>query len=138
MNNYLFVSSRTTRDIAKKKGVIGFHDRTNTLNNTFANMEKGDRIFFYVTKEKIIDGYAILTKEMFLSEDKIYNNLDELCVRRIGVDVKESKKADFTKLISNLTFIKKKKGVVWSAYLVKNLIKLNEKDVSILEKAINA
>lgn len=138
MNNYLFVCSRKTRDIAKSKGLIGFHDRTNTLNNEFAKMEKGDRIFFYITKEKVVDGYATVNKEMFLDDKKLYDELDELCVRRIGVEVADTKKADFVPLIENLSFIKKKKGVVWSAYLVKNLILLNDQDTAVLEKAITA
>ena len=135
MKNYLFVCSRATHDIAKTKGIIGFHDRTNTLNNEFAKMEKGDRIFFYVTKEKVVDGFAIVTEEMYLDDKKIYDNLDELCVRRIGVKVNEAKKSDFIPLLDQLSFIGKKKGVVWSAYLVKNLITLNEQDTKILEKA---
>lgn len=136
MNNYLFVCSRKTRDIAKSKGLIGFHDRTNTLNNEFAKMEKGDRIFFYITKEKVVDGYAVVNKEMFLDDKKLYENLDELCVRRIGVEVTDAKIANFIPLIEQLSFIKKKKGVVWSAYLVKNLILLNDQDTLTLQNAI--
>ena len=136
MINYLFVCSRTTYEIAKTKNIIGFHDQTNSLNNVFSKMEKGDRIFFYITKEKVVDGYAIVSEEMYLDDKKIYDNLNDLCVRRIGVKVHKANKTNFIPLIDQLSFIKKKKGVVWSAYLVKNLIILNEKDTITLEKAV--
>lgn len=133
MNNYLFVCSRKTFDIAQEKGVIGFHDYASTLNNEFSKMNVGDRIFFYITKEKVLGGYARVSKTVYLDGTKIYDQFEELCVRRIGVKVLSSQKADFLKLVPNLNFIKKKKGVVWSAYLVKNLITLNEHDTKLLE-----
>lgn len=136
MKNYLFVCSRATYDIANSKEVIGFHDRTSTLNNELANLEKGDRIYFYITKEKILNGYAIVTKPLFFDESKIYNDLEELCVRRLGVKIAKKSSVDFYSLVPKLSFIKKKKGVVWSAYLVKNLIKLNDLDAKTLEASI--
>jgi predicted RNA-binding protein len=136
MKNYLFVCSRATYDIAASKEVIGFHDRTSTLNNELADLEKGDRIYFYITKEKILNGYATVTKSLFFDESKIYNALEELCVRRLGVKITKKSSVDFYSLVPKLSFIKKKKGVVWSAYLVKNLIKLNELDAKTLEATI--
>ena len=136
MKNYLFVCSKATYDIATSKKVIGFHDRTSTLNNELADLEEGDKIYFYITKEKILNGYAIVTKPLFFAETKIYNNLEELCVRRLGVEIAKKSAVDFYSLVPKLSFIKKKKGVVWSAYLVKNLIKLNELDAKTLEASI--
>jgi hypothetical protein len=136
MNNYLFVCSRETRNLAKSKSLIGFFDHTGALNNEFKVMQKGGRIFFYVTKEKIIDGFAIIKKEMFWDDQILYKHMDELCARRIGVEVIDTKLIDFMSLVPKLSFIKKKKGVVWSAYLVRNLIRLNEKDAEILEDSL--
>lgn len=136
MKNYLFVCSRATYEIATSKAVIGFHDRTSTLNNELANLEEGDRIYFYITKEKILNGYATVTEPLFFAETKIYNNLEELCVRRIGVKITKTSAVDFYSLVPKLSFIKKKNGVVWSAYLVKNLIKLNKLDAKILKASI--
>lgn len=136
MKNYLFVCSRATHDIAKAKGVIGFYDIINTLNNEFGKMKKGDRIFFYVTKEKIIDGFGSVSREIFYDNSKLYENMDDLCVRRMGVEFMNANRADFVPLVDKLSFIVKKKGVVWSAYLVKNLIPLNDADAKTLEDAL--
>lgn len=136
IKKYLFVCSRETFNIANSLGVIGFHDRTSTLNNELANLNEGDRIYFYITKEQIIDGYATVTKPLFFDETKIYPNREELCVRRLGVKISKTPSTNFHSLVPKLSFIKKKQGVVWSAYLVKNLIKLDAVVAKTLEHSL--
>lgn len=135
MKKYLFVCSRNTFNIAKTKGLIGFHDNTSTINKELETLTTGDKVFFYITKEKIVVWPWIIQWEVFYDDDTVlYEDLNELCFRRIHIQVSSEKSYDFTKLIDKLEMIKKKEWVVWSAYLVKNFIRLSENDVETIEK----
>lgn len=137
MKNYLFVCSRNTFNIAKTKGLIGFHDNTSTVNKELEALNTGDRVFFYITKEKIVVWPWIIQWEIFYDDNTVlYEDLKELCFRRIHINVSSEKSYDFTKLIDKLELIKKKEGVVWSAYLVKNFIRLSDKDAALIEKTL--
>jgi len=139
MNSYLFICSRQSYEISKKNGLIGFHDFTNTLNNILPNIKPNDEIFFYITKEKILDGYAEVTKELYFDETPVYPAGKEKFIRRIGIKIKKAdKKIDFRKdVVPYLYLFSKNTKAVYSAYLVMNLIKLNEHDEKFLTKIIS-
>lgn len=138
MKNYLFVCSRNTFNIANNKWIIGFHDNTSTVNSELQTLETGDRVFFYITKEKIVTWPWIIQGALFYDDETVlYDNLRELCVRRIHISIPTVKSYDFTKLIDKLDLIKKKTGVVWSAYLVKNFIRLSENDTKVIEESLD-
>ena len=76
----------------------------------------------------------IIQWEIFYDDNTVlYEDLKELCFRRIHINVSSEKSYDFTRLIDRLELIKKKEGVVWSAYLVKNFIRLSDNDTKTIE-----
>ena len=137
MKQYLFVCTRESFDITKSIWVIGFHDRSWTLNIELPKVEIGDRIYFYISKERVLVWFASVTETLYYDDKIIYPNSKELCIRRLGVKINKNNSCDFNWLISKLDFIKKKEWVVWSAYLVKNFIKLSDHDIKIFEDALS-
>lgn len=136
MTAYLFVCSRESLEGIKKSGVIGFLDSVSTLNNVLPHIQAGDVIFFYVTKERVIDGYAKVMSGLYWDDVPLEASDGRVLARRIKVSMKLNNLGiDFKdKIAPRLSFMSgaKKKKTNYGSYLVANLLKLTREDSDLI------
>ena len=135
-NSYLFVCSRPSYNITRKKGVLGFLDTAPTLNNILKSINPGDLIFFYITKEKILDGYCEVTKPLYFDLMPLYPHRDDICASRVSIKMKVSNAAiSFQKyIVPFVSFIPKerKPRATYTSFMVTNLIRLTPDDAKMM------
>ena len=142
MNSFLYVCSRPSLDISAAAGVIGFHDSVPTLNRILAEVQVGDRVYVYVTKEMRLAAYARVTREVFLDVSPIFAGVSngEVFARRIGIAVERDDLAiPFRDIVvPKLTdLFPPNRKAIFSAYLVRQFIRLSPGDAAALERLVS-
>ncbi len=136
--NYLVVCKPQSYAVTKETGVIGYYDELiNRSGTDFKNVKRGDKVFFYVSGKKTIEGVAQVTESYFFDNAMVYGtDKNYVYPHRIRVQMQQDGLAiDFKKLVPQLELIKDKSGrVVYSAYFVRAFIALSEADSDLLEK----
>ena len=138
MQNWLMVTSEESFNATLKKGLLGFYGDSKGQ-RLISKTSIGDRIVFYVTKQRVVRGVFVVESAPFLDESPLYgNHRDQEWNQRIRVKALSSdSSADFTELRWELDFIKDK-ALPYSAYLVNTLIPLSEKDFNTITDALKA
>jgi|APTNR8051073442_1049403.scaffolds.fasta_scaffold00282_23 hypothetical protein len=139
MNSFLYVCSRPSFEVSKTAGIIGFHDSVATLNRVLAEVQVGDRVYFYITREMRLAARARVTREVFLDASPIFASVGkyEIFARRIGIEVEKDDLAlPFREsVVPKLTdLFPPNRKAVFSAYLVSQFIRLSPQDAAVLEK----
>ena len=108
-----------------------------SFNNLLQSAKIGDKIFFYIIKEKVLDGYAVVNREYYEDDTPVYSQYDGICYRRLGIKFAEvGRGIDFKKeLVPKLNFIKRKQGISFSSYLVRNFFQLTDEDASTISES---
>jgi len=118
--------------------VIGFYDFNTKIDEILKGIQIGDKIYCYITKEKVLDAYFEVDKLPFLDDKPIYDDRDVVYALRIGVKLKKrGKQIDFKKHIAPKLDLIKRKDISYAAYFVQTLQKLNEKDAKFLLDLMN-
>lgn len=133
--------SRDSYEATKKYNVVGFHDRVSVLNNRLADVSKGDKLYFYITKEMLLEGVASVTKEIYLDDTPLFTSKTELFAKRLGVTIlKDTLHIPFVeKVVPKLkNLFPPNSPAIWSAYLVMQFIKLSEEDSREMEKLVGS
>lgn len=142
MNSFLYVCSRKSFDVSAAAGIIGFHDSVPTLNGVLAGVDAGDRVYFYITKEMRLAARARVTREVFLDASPIFGPISkgEVFARRIGIEIERGgldipfKEMVVPKLVD---LFPPQRQAVFSAYLVRQFIRLTPRDAEELERLVS-
>lgn len=140
MNFYMIVTNEIDYewDIDNKFMCAGFPNRNE---KSVKNMEKGDRIIYYVTKHSKFVAEVEVIGEYFYSEEPIWDDPYDLWPHRIYTKplsfIETTEDGVFIKDIwDDLEFIKNK--VKWGSQVQGSFRKLSEHDYKVISKAIKS
>jgi len=136
MANWIMALSEDSYRSIVKHELLPFYGDSKSQ-NLIDSTQIGDNLVFYITKKKSLKGLAKIKSKSFLDESIVFgDNRDIEWNQRLKIKfVDSSKETDFKPLIDNLDLIKRK-DIVYSAYFVRTLIKISNKDFGFIKKAL--
>ena len=135
MKYWLLVTSaadfRHDRDKMKFK-LIGLPSR---LKKSVSRMEKGDKVVYYITKEKKFGAISVITGESYEGFNEVWvgsgNIWPTRCPSKQYLVLQDKELIDAVTLIPSLSFVKDKKN--WSGYFQGSLRQIPEEDFLLIE-----
>lgn len=135
MRTWLMVTSDESFKATAKTSLLGFYG--DMAGQTLINRTAvGDRIIFYITKQKVLRGLFEITSEPFLDESPLYgDHRDSEWNQRVKVRAINAKaQADIQSVVNDLEFTNKSRN--YGLYLLQTLRELPPADVATIAKAM--
>ena len=130
MANWLVVVSEDSFNVSQNKGVLGFYGDLRG-SNLIHKTKPGDRLVFYITKKKVVQGLFQIASEPYFDESSLYGDQRDLSWnQRIRLTVVNSNaSAEMGRIARDLDFIKSH-ACSYGAYLRKTLVEVSDKDLA--------